>query len=130
VASVSEPAPPPAGSTASTWQYPDVPAGVWQLDAPRRAIELVRIGTALAETDRDQAGRVFIAAEHAARQVADDLRRFFVLAEATGLARRRAPDQARRFLGLATACAEDLDDPNAAERALVRIAELGSSLTG
>jgi hypothetical protein len=121
---------PTGGSKRATSYYPDVPVAVWSDPDPgRRALMLTRIGLDLAETDRGQSRRVFAAAERAAHEVADSYPRFHLLVEAARQARRSAPGQARRFLGLAAACAADLaDQPLFQQRALETLKELHALL--
>jgi hypothetical protein len=121
---------PAGGGTGAAAAYPDVPVGVWRdPDLERRTLALLRIGLDLAETDRGQARRVFAAAERAAHEVADGYPRFHLLIAAARQARRPAPKQARRFLGLAAACAAELEDqPLVHQRALETLKDLHGSL--
>jgi hypothetical protein len=121
---------PAGGSKRAMSYYPDVPVTVWgDPDPGRRTLALTRIGLDLAETDRGQSRRVFAAAERAAHEVADSYPRFHLLVEAARLARRSAPGQARRFVGLAAACAADLDDePLFARRAQETLKDLHATL--
>lgn len=121
---------PAGGGARAASSYPDVPVAVWRdPDPERRTLALLRIGLGLAETDRGQARRVFSAAERAAHEVSDSYPRFYLLIEAARQARRSAPRQARRFLGLAAACAADLEDqPLFRQRALEKLKDLHGSL--
>lgn len=120
----------PSGGSERAASYPDVPVPVWLDPHPeQRTLALLEIGTGLVETDRGQARRVFSAAERAAHEVTDSYPRFYLLVEAARQVRRADPGQARRFLGLAAATAEDLEDqPLFHERAVKTLSELHASL--
>jgi Caspase domain len=108
---VPDPTLPTGDSTVAASFYPDVPVAVWREPEPRqRMMSLLTIGEGLAETDREQARRIFVAAERAAHDMTDSYPRFHLLLSAARHVRRADPGQARRFMGLAAACVEDLAD--------------------
>lgn len=96
-----------APSATKARLYPDVPARVWEIGDPgERAGAVLDIGFRLAETDSAQARRVFAAAEQLLHTDVKFLfTRYRLLIRAAEATRSSMPAQARRFLGLAAACA-------------------------